>query len=150
MDTNNKKLSSPFQTWSFRIGLIIMGGWVAFAGSKGGPPVYAPIALFCCLLLYGVVKAFRLKTVELERDQFVISNFGRKITVPAVQVSEIAGGRNRAPIKLHFYEPTEFGNSIEFMAREPLALLWPTEPNPLVNELRQLCGLPTGSGEGRQ
>jgi hypothetical protein len=130
--------------------MIIMCGAVAFAGSRGGPPIYAPIALFGCALLYGVVKAFRLKTVEVEGDQLVISNFGRKITVPAVQVSEITGGRNRVPIKLHFYKPTEFGNSIEFMPPEPLVLLWPTEPHPLVNELRQLCGLPALPDVGRE
>jgi hypothetical protein len=58
MNASSRKLSSPFQTWSFRIGMILMGGWLAFVASRGGPPIYAPIALFSCVLLYGAVKAF--------------------------------------------------------------------------------------------
>ena len=109
------------------------GGAFFFPGSYAG-----------ALVVYAAIRAWRLKTVAVSRCDLVISHFGRIITVPAIQVSEITGGRQREPIRLRFYEPTEFGDSIEFIPPEPVVFTWPSKPHPLINELEQLCGLSSG------
>jgi hypothetical protein len=141
---NPRKLSSTAGTWSARLVPLLMAAGGAFFFSQIASLarwVLAPCV--GALVVYAALNAWRLKTVAVSRCDLVISHFGRTVTVPAIQVSEITGGRGRTPITLYFYEPIEFGDSIEFMPPEhDFALVWPPEPHPLVNELRQLCGLP--------
>jgi hypothetical protein len=149
-----RRLSSSFQTWAARIpavlflvgvasemvGMVLAPSWL--------PPVTLPpniavkifLALCVAGILYGCIQAFRLKTVELDGNDLLISNFGEPIRVPLDTVSAVKGGLGgRNPIKLEFRIATDLGESIRFMPM-PVSL-WPWQRHPLVKELRDLAKL---------
>ncbi len=86
------------------------------------------------------VRAYRLKTVEIEGSELVISNLGREARVPFIKVMMVRGIGNEMMIK--FCEETIFGGQIRFLPYNPWNLTWPFTEHPLAAELRQLCGLP--------
>jgi hypothetical protein len=97
------------------------------------------------------LRAFDLKKVELEGADLIISNFGREARVPLSAVSSVKGGRGgKTAIKIEFRTDTEFGSSIRFTPLPPIGIMWPWTPHPLVNQLRQLCGLTTPPDKDRE
>src|SRR5580693_7441539 len=152
-----RKLSSPFQTWAARIpavlflvgvasemvGMVLAPSWL--------PPVTLPpniavkifLALCVAGILYGCIQAFRLKTVELDGNDLLISYFGKQIRVPLNAVAAVTGGLGgKNPIKVEFRIATDFGESITFVPPQ-LRSMWPWQRHPLVKELRDLAKLNT-------
>jgi hypothetical protein len=122
------------------VGMVLAPSWL--------PPVTLPpniavkifLALCVAGILYGCIQAFRLKTVELDGNDLLISNFGEPIRVPLDTVSAVKGGLGgKNPIKLEFRIATDLGESIRFMPM-PVSL-WPWQRHPLVKELRDLAKL---------
>ena len=137
MHTNNtRKISSTYETWWNRIfGLIFAAVWCSFTilvivrtALPWWPVLGAAFAAWLA------VRNWRLKTVEIDGSELVISNLGRETRVPLGDVVGVTGGRGNIPIKLEFSTPTIFGDSIQFLP----GFSW--GEHPLVNELKQLCG----------
>jgi hypothetical protein len=142
-----RKLSSPFQTWAHRVSAILGIALAVFLFPSMALPAGSSIkllfALWVIFFLYGCIQTFRLKTVELDGDHLLISNFGDQARVPLTAISAVKGGRGgRNPIQLEFRIATEFGESIKFRAPRRRSL-WPWQQHPLVTELKTLCKLDT-------
>jgi hypothetical protein len=146
-ETMPRKLSSSFQTWAHRfpailgiVGLALAPLW--FPPMTPPPNIYFKIfvALSLTGFLYACIQAFRLKTIELDGNDLLISNFGKQIRVPLNTVSAVKGGlAGRNPIKLEFRIATDFGESIKFLP--PQRSMWLWQRHPLVKELRELARL---------
>lgn len=89
----------------------------------------------------------RLKTVELRGETLVISGLEHEITVPLREVRRFSGSVLIKPefIWIHFYQPTEFGEKVIFLA--PWRLFGGFTEHPLVRELNSLH-VPQEAGEG--
>ena len=140
-----RKLSSSFQTWVHRIGSIIALAFAVFVVLRfplpAGNSFKLVLALWFSIFLYAAIRAFRLKTVELEGEDLLISNFGEPIRVPLNTVAAVTGGLGgKNPIKLQFRIATDFGESITFMPPQRRSM-WPWQRHPLVKELQGLCKL---------
>jgi hypothetical protein len=140
-----RKLSSSFQTWVHRIGSIIALAFAVFVVLRlplpGNNSFKLLLALWFAIFLYAAIRAFRLKTVELEGEDLLISNFGEQIRVPLNTVAAVKGGLGgKNPIKLQFRIATDFGESITFVPPQRRSM-WPWQRHPLVKELRELAKL---------
>lgn len=140
-----RRLSSPFQTWVHRIGSIIALVFAMFVVLRlplpAGNSFKLVMALWFTIFLYGAYRAFRLKTVELEGEDLLISNFGEQIRVPLNTVAAVKGGLGgKNPIKLQFRIATDFGESITFVPPQRRSM-WPWQRHPLVKELQDRCRL---------
>jgi hypothetical protein len=147
-ETMPRKLSSPFQTWVHRIGSIIALAFAVFFVLRVPLPAENSFKLFVALwftiFVYAAYRAFRLKTVELEGEELLISNFGEQIRVPLNTVAAVKGGLGgKNPIKLQFRIATDFGESITFVPPQRRSM-WPWQRHPLVKELQGLCKLGDG------
>ena len=144
-ETMPRKLSSPFQTWVHRIGSIIALAFAVFVVLRlplpGENSFKLVMALWFTIFLYAAYRAFRLKTVELEGEDLLISNFGEQIRAPLNTVAAVRGGLGgKNPIKLQFRIATDFGESITFVPPQRRSM-WPWQRHPLVKELQELCRL---------
>jgi hypothetical protein len=144
-ETMPRKLSSPFQTWVHRIGSVIALVFAVFVVLRlpmpAGNAFKLMLALWFSIFLYAAYRAFRLKTVELEGEDLLISNFGEQIRVPLNTVAAVKGGLGgKNPIKLQFRIATDFGESITFVPPRRRSM-WPWQRHPLVKELQGLCRL---------
>jgi hypothetical protein len=102
------------------------------------------LALFFAGFVYACVMTFRLKTVELDGDDLIVSNFGEQARIPLSAVAAVKGGRGgKNPIKLEFRIATDFGEAIRFQPPQQRSVLWPWQQHPLVAELKSLCKLDT-------
>src|SRR5580700_6437086 len=145
-----RKLSSSFHTWFNRIaatlaltGLALDPFW--FSSVKLPPNIFLKVllALMFAAFLYACVLALRVKIVELDGNDLLISYFGKKIRVPLNAVAAVAGGLGgKNPIKVEFRIATDFGESITFVPPQ-LRSMWPWQRHPLVKELRDLAKLNT-------
>jgi len=139
-----RKLSSSPQTWFHRISSIAVIGLAAFWFPRFLLPANSTFKVLVAFLigsfLYACIQAFRFKTVELDGNDLLISNFGEQIRVPLDTVSAVKGGLGgKNPIKLEFRSATELGESIRFVPM-PVSL-WSWQRHPLVKELRDLAKL---------
>jgi hypothetical protein len=141
-----RKLSSSFHTWFNRIaatlaltGLALDPFW--FSSVKLPPNIFLKVllALMFAAFLYACVLALRVKIVELDGNDLLISYFGKRIRVPLNAVAAVEGGLGGSPIKLEFRIATDFGESIKFVP--PQRSMWPWQRHPLVKELRGLARL---------
>jgi hypothetical protein len=90
--------------------------------------------------LYACIQAFRLKTVEPDGNDLLISNLGEPTRVPLGTVAAVKGwlgGKN--PMKLEFRVATDLGEWIRFIPM-PVSL-WPWQSRALVKELQDLLKL---------
>lgn len=141
-----RKLSSSALTLTVRVMAPLFGGvGLLFCAAAGlsSDPSFVIAAIVLCGALFGAFWAYRLKTVWLDGNDLIVSNFKKTIRVPLARVSGVRGGRGgRDSIKLDLGTDTEFGDTIEFLTPSlPYYSLWPWERNPLVKELRELCHL---------
>jgi hypothetical protein len=142
-----RKLSSSFQTWASRVpaifgivGLVLAPFWFPSAALPPNISVRIFLALCVAGFLYACIQAFRLKTVELDGNDLLISNFGEPTRVPVDTLSAVKGGLGgKNPIKLEFRISTDLGESIRFIPTP--RSLWPWQRHPLVKELRGLAKL---------
>jgi hypothetical protein len=141
-----RKLSSSFHTWFNRIaatlaltGLALDPFW--FSSVKLPPNIFLKVllALMFAAFLYACVLALRVKIVELDGNDLLISYFGKRIRVPLNAVAAVERGLGGSPIKLEFRIATDFGESIKFVP--PQRSMWPWQRHPLVKELRGLARL---------
>jgi hypothetical protein len=144
-ETMPRRLSSSFQTWAHRIGSVIALAFAVFVVLRlpmpAGNSFKLMLALWFAIFLYGAYRAFRLKTVELEGEELLISNFGEQIRVPLNTVAAVKGGLGgKNPIKLQFRIATDFGESITFVPPQRRSM-WPWQRHPLVKELQDLSRL---------
>jgi hypothetical protein len=142
-----RKLSSPFQTWIHRIvpigGIALAGFEVLRVPLPANNSFRLLLALWLAIFLYAAYRAFSLKTVELEGEELLISNFGEQIRVPLNTVAAVKGGLGgKNPIKLEFRVATDFGESIRFLPAQRSMWVW--QRHPLVKELQGLCRLSDG------
>jgi hypothetical protein len=140
-----RKLSSPFQTWVYRVSAIfgVVIGAIVFTRVAWPPSsfLYLPITIWSATIAYGLFNAFRFKDVELDGSDLIIKNFGQQIRVPLNTVASVKGGLGgKNPIRLEFRIATDFGETIRFLP-PPRRSMWPWQLHPLVAELQKLCGL---------
>jgi len=134
-----RPLSSSAQTWIARFAFIpaAIGAAIVFT-QVPRQLLWFLVPLFF-VAIYLCVRNFRLKTVELDGNDLLISYFSQQIRVPLSTVSEVRGGRGgKSPIKIIFRTDTDFGQSIEFLPPHVYSMMWPWTPHPLVMELREL------------
>ncbi len=116
-----------------------------------GPVAIAVTVLWITVAVFVTIQLFQLKTVDIDGNDLVISNFGPEVRVPLAEVSKISGSRGgKGAIKVTFRNPTDVGERIYFRPPRYYGLLLPWQPHPLVNELKQLCGLTTPPDIGHE
>jgi hypothetical protein len=133
-------------TWMHRISAIVLIAGASYlqlhVPFPAGPIAIAVTVTWLTLAVFVTLRLFQLKTVDIDGDDLVISNFGPETRVPLKEVAKISGSRGgKGAIKLTFRNPTDAGQRIYFRPPRYFGLLLPWQPHPLVNELKQLCGL---------
>lgn len=102
------------------------GAWYASAHPEGQrePPGVAPELAWIVLAAAAVLAAAimwwtvgRLKRIELDDDELVISNYRTEIRVPLADINKISGpsATNPRRYRITFADSTEFGRSVSFM-----------------------------------
>jgi hypothetical protein len=139
-----RRLSSSFQTWTARIaaigGIVLAVFWFPRFPLPASNAFKVLFVLWLLGFLYGCIRTFGFKTVELDGNDLLISNFGEPIRVPLDTISAVKGGLGgKNPIKLEFRIATDFGESIKFLPMPRST--WPWQRHPLVEELEGLCRL---------
>jgi hypothetical protein len=84
-----------------------------------------------------------LKRVRIGEGRLHISNYVREICVPFSAIMDVQQNRwiNFRPITIYFRDATEFGDKATFMPKPRFSFkFWRVDP--VVDELRQLAGLP--------
>ena len=142
-------------TWMHRVSAIVLCAAVAYVQLRvpfpAGPAAIAVTVTWITVAVFVTLRLFQLKTVDVDGDDLVISNFGPETRVPLKDVAKISGSRGgKGAIKLTFRNPTEVGTRIYFRPPRYFGLLLPWQPHPLVTELKQLCGLTTKPDVGRE
>ena len=142
-------------TWMHRVSALVLCAAVAYVQLRvpfpAGPVAIAVTVIWITTAVFVTLRLFQLKTVDIDGDDLVISNFGPETRVPLKDVAKISGSRGgKGAIKLTFRNPTDAGQRIYFRPPRYFGLLLPWQPHPLVNELKQLCGLATPADIGRE
>lgn len=87
-----------------------------------------------------------LKRVRVDERQLFVSNYLREICIPFSAVRDVGQNRwlNIRPVTIYFRDATEFGDRATFMPKQRITLrFWRVDP--VVDELKQLAGLPPGA-----
>jgi hypothetical protein len=80
----------------------------------------------------------RLKTVRLQGDHLLVSDYRSEELIPLLQIDEVRETRlwNPKLIKLHLLRPGQWGNEVIFIA--PIRFQFVFSDHPLVKELRDM------------
>ena len=82
--------------------------------------------------------ALKSNRVEVDGENFYVSNFGKKIIIPRADLFEATEMRWVKPywITLHLRRPSEFGDKVIFIPPWRMGAFWTA--NPLVDELNAM------------
>lgn len=140
-----KSLSSAVTTFAYRVFLPTMGGLVigvVVAVRTDGWLLSAGALILVLAGLLAIANAV-LKTVVLDGDALLVSDFFRTIRVPLDQVESISSSAiNPETIFLALRGTTPFGSDIWFL---PTPRMFRGKPHPTIVELRRLCPMAKGS-----
>lgn len=150
-----RRLSSHV-TWFYKFifPTVWIGGFGAGTIASFLAPVSAnmdkgnPALVFLFLLVLGslfiYVLLIRLKSVSLDGENLVISNYKRTIRVPLRNIENVTGSLFMSPelVWVNFRMSTDFGRKIQFMAplRFFMGLSRPPFAGELMNLMRQARG----------
>src|ERR1700722_17332241 len=134
--------------WVFGFGLGTIQLWFgAFHDRNGALPPPEIKFLFAGIWILGSTfilwAGAALKRVRIDQGQLHISNYVREICVPFSAIMDVQQNRwlNIRPVTIYFRDATEFGDKATFMPKRRFSFrFWHVDP--VVNELRQLAGLP--------
>lgn len=120
-------------TFCFITALAWIGGCRAAAPTKW-------LTLVCLTVgsLFIIWFSARLKTVRLQGDHLVVSDYRSEELIPLLQIEEVKETRlwNPKLIKLHLIRSGQWGNEIIFIA--PIRFQLVFSDHPLVKELRDM------------
>ena len=143
-----RTLSSPVATWADRIVVPLAGvGFLAATLVTHSVAEYLwPMLFFAILTALVSTRTFSLKTVELDGSDLIVSAGRHETRIPLSAIANIKHGRGAmTPIKIEFRTDAGFGPFIRFMPSQQIRFMITCAPHPVVNELKQLCGLTTGA-----
>lgn len=141
-----KELSSK---WTFALKYLYSCIWfigvplvyAIIVGIDGLYPNEVKMAFYLMWLLIGVlylVTFYDIKKVCLEKDFLYVTNYEKDLTITLDRVETVIEkqmpfGLRR--ITIFFYQPTEFGKEISFIALPPISMD-PRIPHPAINEIK--------------
>lgn len=109
---------------------------------KGGDEYYAMgsislVPLFVLFLFHFRI-SIRLKSVALNNDNLVISNFRKRVVVPLSEIEDVYGTIFFMPqlVFIKFKKPTPFGRKIVFVPKAKFFSAW--SEHPVAREIRVL------------
>lgn len=145
-----KRLISARNTFFYKIVLpvflcacaIIVPPVVYVTGTRNNGVAAVFTGIFLVLsagLIFVMTKA--AKKISIDSRFIYVSNYRKEIAVPFSEIDKILWTGDMRPTLIYFKNKTVFGKRINFY---PGITVASPGPNPLVEELRRLAGLPPG------
>jgi hypothetical protein len=126
-------------TWIVGFGV----GTLSMFISNSNNAMFKIIVLFAWIFgtIFTYLFSGRIKKVEFDGYNFYVSNYLRSETINVSNVKSVSGYTLLKPelVCFELKENTSFGKTIIFMPK--IRFYTGLSPNPIVNELKQKCGL---------